>query len=73
MPAFVRRSCKAFKAYNYKKQYKCRHNNHVNYMLKVLLYNKNQLHVLYRTQQVRQREPYVKTHRFPLSAEFWRH
>ena len=32
-----------------------------------------QLHAVSRTQQGRQREPSVKTHRSLLSAEFWRH
>ena len=31
------------------------------------------LHAVSRTQQGGQREPSVKTLRFPLSAEFWRH
>ena len=33
----------------------------------------NQLHAVSRTQQGRQREPSVKSLRYPLSAEFWRH
>ena len=33
----------------------------------------NQLHAVYRSQQGRQRELYVKTLRSPLSAEFWKH
>ena len=33
----------------------------------------NQLHAISRTQQCRQREPCVKTHRSPLSTEFWRY
>ena len=33
----------------------------------------SQLHAVSRTQQSRQREPNVKTLRFPLSVEFWRH
>ena len=42
--------------------------------LDVFLQNfKNQLHAVSRTQQVRQREPSIKTLRSPLSAEFWRH
>ena len=32
----------------------------------------NQLHAVSRIQQGRQREPSVKTLRFPLSTEFWR-
>ena len=32
-----------------------------------------QLHPVSRTQQGREREPSVKTHRSPLSANFWRH
>ena len=41
----------------------------------ITLYNifkKNQLHVVSRTQQGRQREPSVKTLRSHLTAEFWR-
>ena len=33
----------------------------------------NQLHVVSRTQQVRQKEPSVKTLHSPLSAKIWRH
>ena len=43
----------------------------------IMLYQKtiqiNQLHAVSRTQQGRQREPNVKTHRSPLFAEFWRY
>ena len=33
----------------------------------------NQVHVVFRTQQSRQREPNVKAHRSTLSAEIWGH
>ena len=39
----------------------------------IFLNKSNQLHTVFRTQQGRQEEPSVKTLRFPLSAEFWRH
>ena len=37
-----------------------------------LRHDLHQLHAVFRTQSGRQREPSIKTHRSPLSAEFWR-
>ena len=42
----------------------------IKYIKKIKL---NQLHAAFRTQQGRQRELNVNTHRSPLSAKFWRH
>ena len=41
--------------------------------IKLLYINQNQLYAVSRTQQDRQEEPSVKTLRYPLSAEYWRH
>ena len=47
----------------------CSYNNNRN----ILKQKSNQLHAVSRTVQGRQGEPSVKTLRFPLSAEFWKH
>ena len=39
----------------------------------LIKFYRNQLHAVSRTKQGRQREFSVKTLRFPMSAEFWRH
>ena len=62
-------NARAFSISRFKKNVKRR----VFKVIKKLMFFFYQLHAVSRTQQGRQREPSVKTLRFPLSAKFWRH